>query len=378
MVSISTVHNDMDTATEGTGVGPSSVYKGSWFRWTRYEIEDGYIVPSRGAQYASYDPWREFWSGRDSKGSQFKPPPYLGLVRLADQLASSEVLADTTGELGDQRVSLTPDAREAVAEWCSRHGLLGLLLSEIDVFQLPIFTTTADNHLAALAHVPIGCEVHESWRYFHQGAEWLIGVDAVALTASPPGKWPAAGALVKKSPLSQPVFRNPDEAWGRYFPRLASKQDPRKRYPYPHGEAFCAEYSESVDDFVRTVFAFSAALELLKPDQSPYGDAANDKADAGRRALESLADTATLALRRLTDGSHEQVWDCPSLLTSYAAMALIDMSEKRRLLSCNSCGRLFVARAWQAGYCTPNCRARALKKRYRASHPKASRGGEAT
>lgn len=76
-----------------------------WWRASEYEVLGGtHIVPAQNATIEIYDPFeahREFWGGRRRKGEAV--PPYVDLFNLD----SSDPWA--------------------VADWCSRHGLLGVL-----------------------------------------------------------------------------------------------------------------------------------------------------------------------------------------------------------------------------------------------------------
>jgi hypothetical protein len=47
-------------------------------------------------------------------------------------------------------------------------------------------------------------------------------------------------------------------------------------------------------------------------------------------------------------------------------MALLDLTERRRVLTCRTCGRVFVSAAYQALYCSERCRSTAQKRAYRA------------
>ena len=67
-----------------------------------------------------------------------------------------------------------------------------------------------------------------------------------------------------------------------------------------------------------------------------------------------------------SDGVLRQEWLSTSLLGTLAMMALLDLTEQRRILTCETCGGVFVTKAYQARYCSDRCRFTAQKRRHRA------------
>ncbi len=101
----------------------------------------------------------------------------------------------------------------------------------------------------------------------------------------------------------------------------------------------------------------------------------DDAADAGSQDLVRVrsgmdilhALTRTIRPTLLPiDGVLRQEWLSTSLLGSLAMMALLDLTEQRRILTCETCGGVFVTKAYQARYCTDRCRYTAKKQRHRA------------
>ena len=83
-------------------------------------------------------------------------------------------------------------------------------------------------------------------------------------------------------------------------------------------------------------------------------------------AFQSLVRTVRPAILPTPEGSLRQEWLSTSLLGSFAMMALLDLTESRRVLSCKMCGKQFVTTAHQALYCSGTCRYRFQKRRQRA------------
>ena len=59
-------------------------------------------------------------------------------------------------------------------------------------------------------------------------------------------------------------------------------------------------------------------------------------------------------------------------------MALLDVTEDRRLYRCAACNRIAVAKSRAAKYCSDTCRERMQKRRTRAKQPGENRNGAAT
>src|SRR5258708_6084669 len=95
---------------------------GWWRRFDKYELRDGCIVPGKGAALILYDPWEAYRASRRGTTVEQRQPPYQSLIALVDSI---KVLPDLT----PTGVSLDEAARDAILEWCAKHGLLGLLLS---------------------------------------------------------------------------------------------------------------------------------------------------------------------------------------------------------------------------------------------------------
>lgn len=91
----------------------------SWWRYTAYEVRAGFIRPCRGATIQEYDPWELFNEARYARGR--RQTPYHTLINLVKRAAQWK-----NGEY-----DFRPDRRweQEVGDWCSRYGLLGLLLA---------------------------------------------------------------------------------------------------------------------------------------------------------------------------------------------------------------------------------------------------------
>ena len=108
---------------------------GSWWRFSRYEIRDGYIRPALGARLRRYDPWKRWLKtravSRRSDGSVRGATPYRELLELLNKLEYRSVGADspefTPAQVDMLAGPLTADSEQRILRWCARYGLLGIL-----------------------------------------------------------------------------------------------------------------------------------------------------------------------------------------------------------------------------------------------------------
>ena len=94
---------------------------GQWWKFTRYELKDGYIRPAPDATLSAYDPWSE-------------PPP-----RANTAYASLANLVPRGRDAGDKG-TVSPDTATAVLAWCQQYGLLGVLLRRVEKVVLQAWT----------------------------------------------------------------------------------------------------------------------------------------------------------------------------------------------------------------------------------------------
>jgi hypothetical protein len=83
--------------------------------------------------------------------------------------------------------------------------------------------------------------------------------------------------------------------------------------------------------------------------------------------LEALLEPTASSLSYGEDGQVREEWVCPSLLSSFARMALQDIRAGLRILRCACCGSPFVTDKYQARYCSERCGWKQRKRRRRSS-----------
>lgn len=113
------------------------------------------------------------------------------------------------------------------------------------------------------------------------------------------------------------------------------------------------------------VFALSDALRSLNKSQARFDPQQPTPDLIGLKLLNNLVSSSSMVLVTDREGSYRQEWRAGSLLGCFAMMALQDLTQQRKVLSCEKCNRLFVTEAYQARYCSDRCRHTAQKRRYR-------------
>lgn len=331
-----------------------NVTTGRWWRWTRYEIRDGYIRPARGAQLRIYDPWKVWVEtrplARSSNQRKLQETPYQSLLALLIELQYRQPgdipLDFKPGELNLLLASLTADSEAKLLGWCARYGLLGVL-----------------PHRAVQVTLAPQTGVHIQYAKF--GAGWIATERQPPLT---PGAvlQPLRGVGSVAEPLSA--------TWSRFFPDVPPDQRETFRYPEPLTEKFWAMYAEPLADFLSCMHALrelhqaTMLFQARSAAERRLGNLQAALAGGSHLMPEGLVAGVGLALN--WDRSRRSVhlkWVASSLLASLTVMMLQDVAYGRAL-QCPGCGRAFVSGAYQARFCSERCRWVVQKREYRESH----------
>ncbi len=352
---------------------PLTMSFGRWARFDRYVVDGGYIRPAPDARFERFDPWARYEETRRRSGARV--PPYGALLSLVQGLNPEP--RPGPGPLE----TLSPEDAESVLEWCSGHGLLGLLLHRVQMVTLPPRwgpLPGRDEGLVAwqaeLFRTNLGWGRAERWgtgpgRASGRGDRERAGQgpDAGQVVRPPqlPRGWPEPSVLLQdlhtgawdREPLSR--------TWARFFPALSRLDAEVHPYPLPGTEDFWRLYGEPVREFIAAADLLLRAVDALGPGQSSGGRRNHEVRAAMDRLNLLLGPISPVAVwsdrRRL-----HQEWHAPSLLSHFAHMAFLDLTEQRPPRSCATCGQLFVTSAYQGAYCTDRCRRTMQKRRYRA------------
>lgn len=339
---------------------------GDWWRFDRYEVRDGYIRPAPRAKLQRYDPWEAYQAGKaPGRKRRKQAPPYQSLLDILQK---------------GSFFPLEPESEKNLLQWCSAHGLLGIVPHEALMVTLwpcwePIQGIATDDPML----------LPTAYRYVRTNAGWIathiqmsLGERGYKKDKEPKreGELVSEEDIPKSLPPRGVIFQSVGKAelkqellgytWARFFPDVSPAQRETFRYPVPLSEAFWHLYAEPLDAFVNAAVTLRNALYGLAH-VKPLAEASTEENSwvlRGEKILHALLAPVTPALELLDDGKFRQRWVSTSLLASYAMMAFLDLVEERPL-RCEVCGKLFVSGAYQARYCSPTCRHTAQKRAYR-------------
>ncbi len=308
-------------------MGSTCVEGGRWWRFSEYEIADGYIRPTWNAELKEYDPWAPFW--RRQRGRVFRPP-YAQLVNLTRDLSGSESGA----------VELSPASQHALTQWCSEYGLLGLL-----------------PHTTIAASIE-GRTKEPGRTYFVRNVDgwdsWFeVGRADDGLPGRAEHRW---NEVICQGASGMAHVQSIYDAWGRFFPRESHGRDWDTRIespPTPLTEEFWYRYAEPVSEFVGAGQALGAAL-IGASAKHPFGLEALSRLAIGSQPVLEVSRQR----RRLR-------WRAPSLLATLALMGMQDLTRERRLYQC-PCGNVVTSTDPRTRYCSPLHRERYRKQGWRA------------
>ena len=325
-------------------------FVGQWWRFTRYELKDGYIRPTPDAELSAYDPWR------DSRQGMRKA--YASLATLVRR-----------GQDAGGHGTLTPDTEAEVLAWCRRYGLLGILLQRVEQVVLPPWTEVE----TALLREETDTEELEQYQIQVQfrrnpmGWQKMRTQDVIG-----DGELPShdpAGVTLHAIDALETVCEPFGKTWARFFPAVPRDQCESYPYPPPLSQEFWALYQEPVEDFFCTAAELARVLTALATggaavsDRQARPNAVDDDALA-IHALNAYVSTVRWCLAPTQDGMVQR-WASPSFFASLAMMILQDVAGKTRPRICRTCGRVFVSSAYQARYCSPRCRHTMNKRVFR-------------
>jgi hypothetical protein len=316
-----------------------------WWRFDRYQIQNGVIRPAAGSRLTWYDPWVTFQQIRNQTNGQ---PAYSELTRLASKLNADPA---TKGYLRD----LSQESESAILAWCGGHGLLGVLLSRWESVTLSPRPAGPDRE--------IGTQV----RYL-RGYGTTIGM------VHTKGDLPEARSSVLIHPLHDLTTKEEPlvYTWARFFPSVPEQERETFAYPIPYSQEFWELYAEPMSEFWRAARLFTGAVQHLGASAKPIAGGARASTETEALARAQAVDVLNLLRKDVSqvlldeDGGLRQEWVSPSLLASFAEMFVLDLMAGRRSRYCECCGLPFIWESYQARYCSTACRLRQQKRNLRA------------
>lgn len=373
-------------------------YRFLWWRFSEYELKDEYICPTPGAKLELYDPWqlyRDSWEYDPDSATPFaekrqKDPPYISLFDLVEEMEPSS-----------DSVPINKRSVEKLLKWCSKFGLLGLLPQRVQMVAVAP-RWLPENPWGAAVGInlkrPKGGLLYPTQFIYYRNNAVLLNVEGAKVQGWNPFLWQGRNLGQKGKRLGQiydsetqvhpgvtiqgryfesgdgppNVIRVPtlfqesfQYTWSKYFPSIPKKEVETYLYPPPLSPPFWKIYSEKWWHFFRGVFDLQDALLYLN-ESADYSDKqSKTNRSKGFSLLNDLVSSSSMVLGTNRDGSYRQEWRAASLLGCFAMMALQDLTQHRKVMSCERCNRLFVTEAYQARYCSDRCRHTAQKRRYR-------------
>jgi hypothetical protein len=296
----------------------------AWWRFSEYELRNGYIQPAPGAGLDRYDPWSAHRTAI-AHGAKIAAPPYAQLATIAAQVP--------TGLERWSGFEPSADLATAVLEWCRCYGLLGTLLHDLQFVRLGSWTLERAN---------AGCWSTDIYWY-------------------EPEKEPFAEVMSRSS-----VGALPENAWYAYLPSVPKEEWTRRRPEWPFSEEFWLRYAEPINDFLGNAKWMAEALVVLGRgggDGSAVGPAL-DPAEALSR-LNDLTEGVSPGLEAGRAGRFHQRWFSHSLLGHLSMQAAQDLLGEKRLVVCHQCSAPFTTSHPKARFCSERCNARSRKRKQR-------------
>ena len=357
---------------------------GTWWHFDRYEFRDGYIRPAVESGGRCYEPWDEY---ERSKQDTNYTPPYVELFRLLDDLGFKCEIAgpssrsriiygsdlDTVSVVrptpGSRRASgsrFTPKQLEALENWCSRWGLLGVLPNRV---QSMVVRARSSNELLRDARFVDGVSDPSPGVFSYQvtNGEWTLwdGVGSARhrdTSASSTAVEPMEPQAFEPSHYGS-NFRSLKDAVWPFFPCVPESDAVTYEYPAPLSREFWKQYAEPVDKFFYTAELLRDAVYGISPVMVEAQHKAQGRARTSRMNALFLS---PIGQQLADDGQALTIkWNFPSLVSSLAMMAVQDAMGGCRLLRCAECSSVFVTDAYQATYCSQRCAWKHRQKRAR-------------
>ncbi|HEX4810894.1 MAG TPA: DUF4365 domain-containing protein [Bryobacteraceae bacterium] len=295
---------------------------GMWSRHEQYELQDDYVKPVPGSRIVQYDPWQSYSGSPDLKGLRNKP--YITFARLGRDVLSGD--------------SLTNGKRSLVVEWTTNYGLLGLLPGLAQLITLwPRWERSgkmdnSDSEQACLSYA----------RHIRVGGNWYSTGQMQSISAARPvapvvgepvpksmipAEWPKPGVLLWRWEHFNWQEETLQQSVGSYFPNIEGSRETYD-YPCPGHPRFWSEYAEPVRKIARWAKNFHDVLISISAFCSRKGEDESAKVNEALYFLESLASAVAISIE-LEAGTRKLLkkWQSPSLLSSFAMMAIEDMAS---------------------------------------------------
>lgn len=293
----------------------------TWWRYSKYCIVDGMILPAPDARPTPYNPWNRYQQANRGFPKQAKTrddqrgrAAYQDLYDLARTLLPVQSRWLNRADLG--HVDLSDEETSAILAFTPTHGLLGVFHQEVG--------QVAD---------PGARRIWVRW-----GSRWIAD-DSQILADSASSLWGIEGGAlcrVRFEDLSKRFF-------GLGMP---------SPMPSPDSGEFFQHYGERVVDFINLACTFGLAVqELLEKPGDPS-------------LLNLLIQRISKSIR-IHRGIAQEEPIYPSLVAALADMFGRDQMAGLRLAQCSGCGQSIRTNFSRTRFCSDPCRWKVIKRAYR-------------
>ena len=302
---------------------------GTWWRFSRYELRDGYICPAPGAALEQIDPWSAYWR----REGHVSFPPHLDLADVVRHVPTAKGLSAPVPE--------SEELQTEVLRWCKQNGLLGLL-----------------------PHTVLSVRLRD-WRATRTANGWTNEREAWVPEQFGPPEEEIVTDMFGDGQRPDSVEAN----WHQYFPTMYYHHAPASNFHIlPETEEFWKQYGEPFDYFVQVALFFTNAVRVLADSGDEIIDEGSDEPldRAGARTrLNDLMNGVTPSVAVDKRGRNVESWRSPSLLGHLARQAVDELLGDRRVIICRDCERIFASSHWHAEYCSDRCATRNRVRRHR-------------
>jgi len=299
-----------------------------WWKFSEYELIDGYIQPTRDAVMISYDPWEDFIvESSSNRGSR----PYLSFLQVAGEIA--------------RQIHCGEEVKpEPLVRWVQKFGLIGLFWHDTVYLQEP-FTIQREDAFEDV--------VARSWS--RVGGRWQAnGLKRANGGLSPSKK----GVLVMNSIGGYEVHPEAKVVPCKTFLNEFFTKPPRDLSFQPSDPDCLRYYREPLEWLVESVY-------------NRLGDAVDGSSGHLNYLLSASSDWVEPSRMK----SHKR--QTPAVITrSYASllsylgwMLVRDQADGQRILTC-PCGKDYLSSRYQSRFCSDSCRSRFHKRTVRAEDKK--------
>lgn len=327
-----------------------------WPRFSKYEIVDGSIRPTRGSTVEWYDPYAEHEALSNRSARQ--NAAYEELISLTKTFLPK---APSAVDIATAKAAINAGRRPQVVswafhagnllDWVRQHGLLGLL----------------HHTLVSASFWKNGFE--ESALTWSRAGWRLAAIRTNGRSTSLKALQQQLGYLTVSHALvragSTTCVRQPPElAWENYFPMIAVKNLATvPKLMATATERAWRQYAEPVNDFVLAALSLRTMLTSLHPARKQN---ALSQVAVGLFSSDELLVPVRSGIHLGTDGVFRTAWSSPSLLGHLAMTAAHDVARYQRIVICPNptCGMPHAAR--KATYCSDRCGRTVQMRRRRA------------